>query len=391
MPSNPSSLESSRPTPMAESPSSAVALSESAPPASVLKSIEPYRADERLTQSRFMKACRGEPVDCTPLWIMRQAGRYLPEYRAVRSRVTFLDLCYKPELAAEVTLDAQRVLGVDAAILFADLLPILQPMGFDLEYAAGEGPIIHNPLLSAADLARVKEVEDPQAMSFTYEAVRQIRRQLPGDIPLLGFAGLPFTLASYAIEGSGSKHYSRTKKLMYSDRGAWHELLSRLARSVVRYVNEQVAAGCQAIQLFDSWVGCLSVEDYREYVQPYSRMVIEGVSAGTPVIHFTTGNPALLPLVREAGGSVIGLDWRCNLTSTWDQLGNVSVQGNLDPIVLNSREEMLRQTRRMLESVRSRKGYIFNLGHGVLPETPADNVKELVQFVHAETAGTYSS
>lgn len=340
-----------------------------------------------LDGSRFLRACRREPVDSTPVWIMRQAGRYLPEYREVRSKVKFIDLCYRPELAAQVTLDAQRVLDVDAAILFADLLPILQPMGLDLEYQAGEGPVIHNPLTSASDVDRLKELEDPGALGFTYEAVRQIVAALPAGIPLLGFAGLPFTLASYAIEGGGSRHYLKTKQLMYGDEAAWGALMARLARSVVRYLNEQIAAGCAAVQVFDSWVGCLSVADYRRYVFPYTRMVIEGVRAGTPVIHFTTGNPALLPAVREAGGSVFGLDWRCELAPTWSLLGDVAVQGNLDPIVVMDRQTMLAQARNLLHSVRGRAGHIFNLGHGVLPETPAEHVKELVQFVRSETAG----
>ncbi|WLD13193.1 uroporphyrinogen decarboxylase [Planctellipticum variicoloris] len=340
-----------------------------------------------LNDCRFLKACRREPVDATPVWIMRQAGRYLPEYMAVRSKVTFMDLCTQPELAAEVTLTAQRVLGVDAAILFADLLPMLQPMGFDLEYAKGEGPVIHNPLKQAADIDRVRELEDVSSLHFTFDAVKLIRRELPGDIPLLGFAGAPFTLASYCIEGGGSKHYIRTKTLMYADEGAWQTLMERLARSLIRYIRAQVDAGCQAVQLFDSWAGCLSPTDYARYVLPYTKMVIDGIPAGVPVINFLTGNPALLPLIKQAGGSVFGLDWRVDLMTAWNDLGETyAVQGNLDPLVLQDWSTAKRQAEDLLTAVGRRPGHIFNLGHGVLPETPPDNVKALVQLVHERSA-----
>lgn len=340
-----------------------------------------------LKNCRFLKACRCEPVDATPVWIMRQAGRYLPEYMAVRSKVTFMDLCTRPELAAEVTLTAQRVLGVDAAILFADLLPMLQPMGFDLEYAKGEGPIIHNPLQQAADIDRVRELEDVNALHFTFEAVKLIRKELPGDIPLLGFAGAPFTLASYCIEGGGSKHYLATKTLMYGDEGAWRTLMERLARSLVRYLRAQIDAGCQAVQLFDSWAGCLSPADYARYVLPYTKMVIDGVPAGVPVINFLTGNPALLPLVKQAGGTVIGLDWRVDLMTAWNDLGDTfAVQGNLDPLCLQDWDTAKRQAEDLLTAVGRRPGHIFNLGHGVLPQTPPESVKSLVRLVHERSA-----
>jgi uroporphyrinogen decarboxylase len=337
-----------------------------------------------LHNSRFLKACRREPVDTTPIWIMRQAGRYLPEYMAVRSKVSFIELCKRPDLAAEVTLTAQKVLGVDAAILFADLLPILEPMGLDLEYAKGEGPIIHNPLRTAAEVDRIVEVPDMASLSFVFETVKLVRRDLPADIPLIGFAGAPFTLASYVIEGAGSKNYMATKRLMHSDTGAWQALMERLVSSLVRYLQEQIAAGCQAVQLFDSWAGCLSPTDYRQYVFPYTKAVIDGLPPGVPVINFLTGNPALLRLCRETGGDVIGLDWRVKLSDGWRAVGqDRGVQGNLDPALLLADMKTLRQrTRGVLDAAGGRPGHIFNLGHGVMPETDPEQVKALVQYVH---------
>ncbi len=337
-----------------------------------------------LQQCRFLKAARCEPTDTTPIWIMRQAGRYLPEYMSVRRKVTFIELCKSPELAAEVTLTAQRVLGVDAAILFADLLPMLEPMGLDLEYAKGEGPVIHNPIQSPNDIDRIRELEDVQSLHFVFEAVQRIRRDLPADTPLLGFAGAPFTLASYAIEGGGSKNYVSTKTLMYGDEGAWRTLMERLSRSLIRYLNAQINAGCQAVQLFDSWAGCLSPDDYRRYVLPYTKQVIAGILPGIPVINFLTGNPALLPLLREAGGSVIGLDWRVNLADGWKTVGyDVGVQGNLDPVSLMADLPTLRsRAKAILDDAGGRPGHIFNLGHGVFPEVPPESVKALVEMVH---------
>ena len=337
-----------------------------------------------LQNCRFLKAARREPTDTTPIWIMRQAGRYLPEYMAVRSKVTFIELCKSPELAADVTLSAQRVLGVDAAILFADLLPMLEPMGIDLEYAKGEGPVIHNPIQSAGDVDRIRELEETSSLHFVFEAVRRIRRDLPADIPLLGFAGAPFTLASYAIEGGGSKNYVSTKSLMYTDEGAWTSLMQKLARSLVRYINAQIDAGCQAVQLFDSWAGCLSPGDYRRYVLPFTKQVISGVTPGVPVINFLTGNPALLPLLKEAGGTVIGLDWRVDLADGWKTVGyDVAVQGNLDPVSLMADLPTLKQRAKyVLDGAAGRPGHIFNLGHGVFPEVPPESVKALVQMVH---------
>lgn len=336
-----------------------------------------------------MKACRREVVPYTPIWLMRQAGRYMREYRDVRAKTTFLELCKTPTLAAEVTVTAAERLGVDAAIIFADILLILEPMGIDLEFAQGEGPVIHNPVRSAVDVHRLIEVEDADALSFVYEAITLTRRELKPDIPLIGFSGAPFTLASYMVEGGGSKNYIHTKKLMYNDSGAWHEMMSLIARALVKYLNAQIGAGAQVVQLFDSWVGCLSPDDYREFVLPHSRAVIEGVKRGVPVIHFGTGTATLLELMREAGGDVIGLDWRVRLNEGWERVGHdVAVMGNLDPITLfASREALKSQTKRILEQAGGRVGHVFNLGHGILPETPVENVIALVEMVHEMTHG----
>lgn len=337
-----------------------------------------------LRDSRFMKAARCEPADTTPIWIMRQAGRYLPEYMAVRSQVTFLELCKRPDLAAEVTLTAREVLGVDAAILFADLLPILQPMGFDLEYQKGEGPVIHNPIKSAGEIDRVSAVEDVNELGYVFEAVKLIRNDLPANIPLLGFAGAPFTLASYAIEGGGSRNFVDTKTLMYADPSAWNALMQRFVPSLTKYLIAQIEAGCQAVQLFDSWAGCLSPDDYRRYVLPHTRAVIDGLPADTPVINFLTGNPMLTPLQREAGGTVMGIDWRVNLKDAWQTLGHdVAVQGNMDPVSLFAPRDVLRErAAEVMAAAEGRAGHIFNLGHGVMPGMDPENVKALVEMVH---------
>jgi uroporphyrinogen decarboxylase len=338
---------------------------------------------DALHNSRFLKAVRREPVDVTPLWIMRQAGRYLPEYMAVRSRVSFMELCKTPELACEVTVTAQRVLDVDAAILFADLLPILQPMGLDLEYQQGEGPVIHNPIRVAADVDRLQRLESVESLDYVFRAVRMIRAALPGDIPLLGFAGAPFTLASYCIEGGGSRNYVRTKSLMYNDEGAWSVLMNTLVDSVAMYLRQQIASGCQCVQVFDSWAGCLSPADYRRYVLPYSQRLIREVETSAPVIHFLHGNPALLPLQREAGGQVMGLDWRVPLDDAWRTVGHdVAVQGNMDPVAIYAERSVLKQhVASVLEAAAGRPGHVFNLGHGVLPDMNPDHVKAVVNFV----------
>ena len=337
-----------------------------------------------LANSRFLRAARCEPVDTTPVWIMRQAGRYLPEYRAIRDKVTFIELCKRPELATAATVSAVEALGVDAAILFADLLPILEPMGLQLEYVKGEGPVIHNPLRAASDVERVDALESVDSLSFVFDAVRMIRSALPPDIPLIGFAGAPFTLASYSIEGGGSKNYARCKSLMMSSESAWSELMNKLSDSVTAYLLAQIDAGCQAVQLFDSWAGCLGPADYRRYVLPFSRKILSAMPEDFPVIHFVNGNPELLSLQREAGGTVMGIDWRVDLAEAWDRVGrDVAVQGNLDPVSLFAGPDELRhRTRSLMDSVAGRNGHIFNLGHGVMPDMDPAAVKSLVHMVH---------
>jgi uroporphyrinogen decarboxylase len=335
-----------------------------------------------------MRACRREPVPYTPVWLMRQAGRYMKEYRDVRARTSFLELCKTPSLAAEVTVTAAERLNVDAAIIFADILLILEPMGIDLEFAKGEGPVIHNPVRSGADVDRLREVEDVNSLSYVYEAIRLTRSQLKPAIPLIGFSGAPFTLASYMTEGGGSKNYVHTKTLMYNDPGAWHSLMSLITRGLGKYLNAQIEAGAQAVQLFDSWVGCLSPDDYREYVLPHTRAVIESVKPGVPVIHFGTGTASLLELISEAGGHVIGLDWRVRLDEGWQRVGfDKAIMGNLDPVLLFSTFDVIRaHAKRILDQAAGRSGHIFNLGHGILPETPVENVIALIDAVHELSA-----
>jgi uroporphyrinogen decarboxylase len=338
----------------------------------------------KLRDSRMMRALARQPTDTTPVWIMRQAGRYMPEYRAVRDKVSFLELCKRPDLAAEVTVTAVDRLGVDAAIIFSDILPLLEPMGMSLEYAQGEGPVIHNPVRTYRDIDRLSELESVEALDFVFQAIRQSRAALPADVPLLGFAGAPFTLASYAIEGGSSRSFQHTKVLMYRDPGAWHALLGRITGSLINYLNGQIAAGVQAVQLFDSWAGCLAPDDYRQFVLPHTKRVVEGLIPGVPLIQFTTGNPALLPLLREAGGDCIGLDWRVDLGEAWAGLGyDVAVQGNLDPLVLFAEpEEIRRRAKAILDRAAGRPGHIFNLGHGILPQTPVEHAVALVDAVH---------
>jgi uroporphyrinogen decarboxylase len=334
--------------------------------------------------SPFMKACRGEPTEVTPIWLMRQAGRYMQEYRAVREKTDFLTLCSNPQLCSEVMCTAVNKLGVDAAILFSDLLPMLVPMGMDLEFAKGDGPAIHNPIRDAQDLKRVRRLEDNSELMFVMEAVEQTRRDLPDDIPLIGFAGAPFTLASYMIEGGASRNYAHTKRLMYGDQGAWHELMQHLAHSITVYLTGQIAAGAQAVQLFDSWAGCLAFEDYHQFVHPYVQQIINRLPRHVPVINFATGNPCLLPLLADTRAAVIGIDWRIRLDQAWALVGNArSVQGNLDPVaLLTNPREIRRQAKSILDQAEGRAGHIFNLGHGILPQTPVDHVIALVEAVH---------
>ncbi|MDG3002762.1 uroporphyrinogen decarboxylase [Paludisphaera mucosa] len=343
---------------------------------------------DALWNSRFLKACRREPVDATPVWLMRQAGRYMTEYRSLRAKVSFLELCKNPELAAETTIFAAETLGVDAAILFADILLILEPLGFGLEFSKGEGPVIHDPIREAAHVAGMMPLEDLSALSYVFDAIRLIRAGLPAGLPLIGFAGAPFTLACYAIEGGGSKNYERAKAFMYGDPGAWNALMTVLTDSTARYLNAQVKAGVQAVQVFDSWVGSLGPDDYRRFVLPHMRRLFDQIDPGVPAIHFGADTGSLLELQRDAGGTVIGLDWRVELDRCWERLGpEVAVQGNLDPVVLFAPlSEIALQTRRILGQAGGRPGHIFNLGHGILPHTPVDHVRALVQMVHEFSA-----
>ncbi len=333
---------------------------------------------------RFLRACRREPVDCTPVWFMRQAGRYMEEYQTVRAKHSILEVCKTPELAAQVTLQPVERFPLDAAIIFADILLPLEPMGISLEFAEGEGPIIHNPVRDRAGVDRLR-VTDGEELRFLEEAIRQTRSALAGRIPLIGFAGAPFTLASYVIEGGGSRNYVKTKQIMYGEPDAWHALMDKLAQVVTAYLRRQIQAGAQAVQLFDSWVGCLSPGDYAEYVLPHVRRVFEGLATeGVPTIHFGTGTATLLKLMRAAGGDVIGVDWRVPLDEAWAALGHdVAVQGNLDPVALFApQHEIERRVEDIIKRAGHRPGHIFNLGHGILPKTPVDHVAATAELVH---------
>jgi uroporphyrinogen decarboxylase len=319
---------------------------------------------------------------------MRQAGRYMEEYRKLRAQHGFLELCKRPDLATEITVTPVEKLGVDAAILFADILLILEPMGVGLEYSQGDGPVLHHPVRSGKDIDGLKDFKVETELSFVYEAVKKISQELNGKVPLIGFAGAPFTLASYLIEGGGSRNYVHTKKLIYNAPEAWKRLMERLAKLIGAYLNCQIAAGAQAVQIFDSWAGCLSPFDYEQFVQPYTKTVIDNVTPGVPVINFSTGTAGLLKHVRAAGGDVIGLDWRVNLDEGWAVIGHdVAVQGNLDPVALFAApKEIKSRVAEILRRAGGRAGHIFNLGHGVLPESPVDHVIAMVDAVHELSA-----
>ena len=349
-----------------------------------------YGAGMALHDSPFLRACRREPSGHTPIWIMRQAGRYQKEYREIRSKVSFIELCKTPDLAAEVTILPVKQLGVDAAIIFADILLVLEPLGIGFEFAKDHGPKIHKPIRSAAAVDGVaSEIDAEASLGYVLEAIRQTRQGLPSDVPLIGFSGAPFTLASYVIEGGGSRNYYEAKKLMFGDEGAWNALMEKLSGAITAYLNAQIRAGVQAIQLFDSWVGALSPEEYRRYVQPHVRKIFAGLDSSVPHIHFGTGNPALYPLMKEAGGDVIGVDWRVDLGSQWDALGpsEVAVMGNLDSAaILAPTDVMKREASAVLASAAGRPGHVFNLGHGIMPEAEVDQVRRLVDHVHEASA-----
>jgi uroporphyrinogen decarboxylase len=335
-------------------------------------------------QYPFLLACRRQSSPYTPIWLMRQAGRYLKEYRALRKKYSFLEMCKNPELAAEVTLLPIEKLSVDAAIIFADILLPLEPMGVELEFVKGEGPVFRRPIREMKQIEDLRIIEPEEDLAFLMKAIHIVRGELKGKIALIGFSGAPFTLASYLIEGGHSKNYVLTKGLMYQDRLAWGTLMEKISEVVIRYLNVQVRSGAQALQLFDSWVGCLSPSDYEEYVFPYSKKVIDGVADKVPLIHFATSSSTLLEHMKRAGGDVIGLDWRVDLREAWARLGyDVAIQGNLDPVILLGPVDLIeKEVKRILSSAEGRPGHIFNLGHGILPNTPVDHVAALVEAVH---------
>ena len=315
---------------------------------------------------------------------MRQAGRYMKEYRALRKKYSFLEMCKNPELAAKVTLQPIEKFKLDAAIIFSDILIPLEPMGVEFEFAKGEGPVFHHPLREKKDVERLRLIEPEEEIPFLMKAIRTVRKELEGKVPLIGFSGAPFTLASYVIEGGHSSNYVFTKSLMYQDRPTWDALMETISEVLVRYLNAQIRSGVQAVQMFDSWVGCLTPSDYEEYVLPYSKKVIEGVGKAVPFIHFATSNSTLLELMKRAGGDVIGVDWRVNIGEAWARLEHdIAIQGNLDPVILYGPVSLIeKNVKKILDSVGDRPGHIFNLGHGILPTTPIDHVAALVDMVH---------
>src|SRR5271155_1205939 len=339
-------------------------------------------------ESRFVKACKLQPVDRTPVWFMRQAGRYMPEYRAVRKQYSLIEICKKPEVAAEVTITAAEALGVDAAIIFADLLLPLEVMGLPFHFSTGEGPGIEKPVRTAEDV-NVLRTDRAADLGYVADAVALVCKHFGGRLPVIGFCGAPFTLASYMVEGGGSRNYVHAKKMMYSLPSVWDELMRKLVAVVSEYAAEQVNAGADVIQIFDSWVGCLSVEDYRHYVLPRTTELVKALQrTGVPIIYFGTDSATLLPSMRETGAEVIGLDWRIPIDDGWRSLGfDCAVQGNLDPVLLFAEwKELKSRAQDILHRAAGRPGHIFNLGHGILPETPVENVKALAKYVQEHSA-----
>ncbi len=336
----------------------------------------------------FLRACRCEPTDYTPVWLMRQAGRYMKEYMEIRKRHSFLEMCRTPEIACEVTLQPVDKLNVDAAIIFADILLPLEGMGIKLEFAKNEGPVILNPVRGEKDVAALRVIEPAEDVPYLLEAIRLVKRELEDRIPLIGFSAAPFTLASYIIEGGGSKNYLHAKRLMYGEPELWRRLMDSITSTLIAYVNAQIDAGADAIQIFDSWAGALSPQDYALYVQPHTRRLIEGISGRVPVINFSTGTSAYIDTISQCGGDVVGVDWRIRLDTAWERIGHGrAIQGNLDPTVLFApRTEIKRQVETILDMADRRAGHIFNLGHGIIVGTPVDNVKALVDYVHELSA-----
>lgn len=338
---------------------------------------------------RFLKACHRESVDSTPVWFMRQAGRYMKAYRDIRERYSLMEMFKNPELAAVITLQPVQAFDVDAAIIFADILLPLEGMGIGFEFVEKSGPVIANPIRSLSDISSLR-IADPEAdLGYVLESLRAVRAEIDGKVPLIGFAGAPFTLAGYAIEGGSSSNHLRTKELMYRDPDAWELLMQKLCDTLTGYLKAQVRAGAQVVQLFDSWVGCLSPSDYQRYVLPHTQKIfLELRKEGIPSIHFGTGTSGLLHWMAEAGGDIVGVDWRISLKDAWDRIGpGVGIQGNLDPIALMAPLSVLRQkAAEVLDAAAHRAGHIFNLGHGILPSTPEDSVKALAEYVHEYAA-----
>jgi uroporphyrinogen decarboxylase len=335
---------------------------------------------------RFLRACRREPVDVTPVWFMRQAGRYMSDYRALRERFSLLEICRQPELAVAVTLQPVDVIDVDAAILFSDLLLPFTPMGLDFDFVKGEGPAIANPIRHAGDIDRVRVFEPRDGLAHVLTTIRLLRLELENRVPLIGFGGAPFTLAAYAIEGGPSTNYAKAKAFMYSQPDAWHRLCDRFASIIADYMRAQVEAGVQAVQIFDSWVGQLSRADYREFALPHTKKIFAALAgSGVPTIHFGVNTGAILPDMRDAGGDVIGVDWRMPLDEAWTTIGDDhGVQGNLDPVLLlGPLDRLLGGADDVLRRAGGRPGHIFNLGHGILPNTPLEHVQRLARHVHA--------
>jgi uroporphyrinogen decarboxylase len=331
----------------------------------------------------FLMACRRQATPYTPIWLMRQAGRYMKEYRALRKKYTFLEMCKNPELAAQVTLQPIEKFKLDAAIIFSDILISLEPMGVKFEFAKGEGPVFHHPLRERKDVEKLRVIDPEEKIPYLMKAIQIVRKEIEGKIPLIGFSGAPFTLASYVIEGGHSKNYILTKSLMYQDRPTWDALMEKISEVLIRYLKAQIRSGVQALQIFDSWAGCLSPGDYEEYVLPFSKKVMEGVGMSVPLIHFATSSSTLLELMKRAGGDVIGVDWRVNIGEAWARLGyDVAIQGNLDPVILFGPVDLIeKKVKKILDTVGGRPGHIFNLGHGILPNTPPDHVAALVDMV----------
>jgi uroporphyrinogen decarboxylase len=340
-------------------------------------------------QYRFIRACRRQPVDATPVWFMRQAGRYMAEYRALRERYSLLDLCRTPDLATEVTMQPVRRIELDAAILFSDLLLPLEPMGIRFDFVRGEGPQIENPLSTEADIDRLRTFESREALAHVLQAIRQIQVELNGRMPLIGFAGAPFTLASYAIEGGHSNNFARTKALMYGHPEAGHRLCALFADTIGEYLVAQIEAGVDVVQVFDSWVGALNAADYREFILPHSRRIFEIVTSrsSVPTIHFGVGTWSILAEMRAAGGDVIGADWRTPLDEAWDRIGHDrAIQGNLDPtLLLGPIDRLFAGADDVLARAAGRPDYIFTLAHGILPPSPVDHVQALARYVHQQT------